>query len=205
MTEYIKHGVNLSYGQKLKLAKAYKDGVSTSIRLSKNNLHGNDNLALTQTQINQIKNATNGVQLNISLSQLKYQMNQEKTGGFLPLLTLIPLIFSGLAAAGGVAGGIASGVNSTRQANEQARHNRAVEEQLKSGSGVVSDVVEKIPVIGNFLRSVLQKIGLGYADINEFQNGGCVCKKNFRVKQIGRGLYLEPSQGNGLFLEPWRG
>jgi hypothetical protein len=205
MTEYIKHGVNLSDRQKLKLAQAFKDGISTSIRLTKNNLHGNDNLALTQTQINQITNAKNGVQLNISLAQLKYQMNQEKTGGFLPLLTLIPLLFSGLAAAGGVAGGVASVVNSSKQANEQARHNRAVEEQLKPGSGVVSDVVGKIPVIGNFLGSVLQKIGLGYADINEFQNGGCVCKKNFRVKQIGRGLYLEPSQGNGLFLEPWRG
>jgi hypothetical protein len=205
MTEYIKHGVNLSDGQKLKLARAYKDGISTSIRLSKNNLHGNENLALTQTQINQIKNAKNGVQLNISLAQLKYQMNQEKIGGFLPLLTLIPLLFSGLAAAGGVAGGVSSIVSAAKSNAEQARHNRAVEEQLKNGSGVVSDVVGKIPLLGNFLGPFLQKIGLGYADINEFQNGGCVCKKNFRVKQIGRGLYLEPSQGNGLFLEPWRG
>ena len=81
---------------------------------------------------------------------------------------------------------------------EQARHNRAVEEQLKPGSGVVSDVVGKIPVIGNFLGSFLQKISLGYADINEFQNGGCVCKKNFRVispckLRSRRGLVVERS------------
>ena len=77
----MKLGVNLSKRQKLKLAKAYKDETSTSIRLSRKDLHGNDDLALTQTQINQIKNAKNGVQLNMSVSQLDYQMHQEKTGG----------------------------------------------------------------------------------------------------------------------------
>ena len=201
----MKHGVNLSKRQKLKLAKAYKDETSTSIRLSRKDLHGNDNLALTQTQINQIKNAKNGVQLNMSVSQLDYQMHQEKTGGFLPLLTLIPLIAGALGAAGGVTGGISAAVSASRSNAEQARHNRVIEEQLKTGTGVVSDVVGKIPGIGHFLGSLLQKIGLGYADINEIKNGRCVCRNNFRVKQIGSGLYLEPSEGNGLFLEPWRG
>ena len=100
MTEYIKHGVNLSDGQKLKLAQAYKKGISTSIRLSKTDLHGNNNLALTQNKINKIKIAKNGVQLNMSISQLKYQMNQKKTRGFLPLFTLNPIIASALGAAG---------------------------------------------------------------------------------------------------------
>ena len=200
MREYIKHGVNLSDGQKLELAESYKDWISTSIRLSKKDLHGNDNLALTQTQINKIEKAKNGVQLNFSVAQLKFQIQQEKTGGFLPLLTtFLPILTSALGALGGVAGGVASAVSASRSNAEQARHNRAVEEQLKSGSGVVSDVVGKIPLLGNFLGPFLQKIGLGYADINEIKKGGCVCKKFFRVKQIGSGLFLEPSEGNGLF------
>ena len=156
-------------------------------------------LALTQTQINKIKKAENGVQLNLSKEQIKYM---EKHGGFLPLF---PLILGALGAAGGLAGGVASAVNSTKQANEQARHNRAIEEQLKSGSGVVSDFVKKVPVIGNIFGPLLRKVGLGCKDVDIIKRGGCVCKNNYRVKQIGSGLYLEPTEGSGLFLDPWKG
>lgn len=59
----------------------------------------------------------------------------EKHGGILPLAALIPLISGILGGVGGLAGGVASAVNSTKANKEQERHNRAVEEQLKSGSG----------------------------------------------------------------------
>ena len=199
MTEYYNHGVNLSKGQAKKIAVAHKKGSGATIRLSKANLNGNINLPLTQTQIKKIKKAKNGVQLNLSESQLKHM---EKTGGFIPLLTLIPIIASALGAAGGVAGGVASAVSSAKANAEQARHNRAIEEQLKSGSGVVSNIVGEIPVIGNFLEPLLQKIGLGInsKDIQKLNSGKCVCCNGLQIKKIGTGLFLEPEHGEGLFL-----
>src|ERR1700759_2011987 len=75
MTEYHKHGVNLSAGQKTKISSYYKKGKNVSIRLSKKDLDGDDFLALTKTQLNQItkaKTAKTGVQLNLSRSQLQH-------------------------------------------------------------------------------------------------------------------------------------
>ena len=201
MTEYHNHGVTLTKGQAKKIYVAQKKGPGVSIRLSKNNLHGDFKLPLTQTQLNKIKKAKSGVQLNLSESQLNHM---EKTGGFIPLLTLIPIIASALGAAGGVAGGVASAVNSKKANDEQARHNRVIEESIKSGSGVVSDVVGKVPVIGTFLASVLQKMGLGIKDINKMKRGGCVCRDGWNMKFQGSGLFLEPHGGEGLFLGPER-
>ena len=200
MTEYHHYGVNLSRGQAKKIDNAYKKGTGVTIKLTKLNLQGNIKLPLTQTQINKIKKAKNGVQLNLSETQLKHM---EKTGGFIPLLALIPIIASALGAAGGLAGGISSAVSASKSNAEQARHNRAVEEQLKAGSGVVSDTVGKIPILGAILGPLLQKLGLGIEDCNKIKNGGCVCRDGYKIKQRGRGLYLEP-EGSGLFLGPRR-
>jgi hypothetical protein len=197
MVVYYKYGVHLSEGVKKKIANACKKGISISIKLSKKNLHGNDMLALTQTQINKIKNAKHGVQLNLSASQLKYMI---KNGGFLQLIPLIAGILGGV---GGLTSGITSMVSAVKSNAEQKRHNEAIEQQLKSGTGVVSNVVGKIPVIGNILEPLLQKIGLGTKDINKIIKGGCLCKDGFLCKQIGSGLYLEP-EGSGLFLGPRR-
>src|SRR6476469_7698327 len=128
------------------MSTAYKNRGRISIKLSKKNLQGNDMLALTQTQLNNIKNEDKGVQLKLSLSQLNHMI---KTGGVLPLLTLIPLIAGAVGAAGGLTGGIASAVSAAKSNAEQARHNREIEEQLKSGTGVVTEVIGKVPVIGH--------------------------------------------------------
>src|SRR5271163_530910 len=200
MTEYHDYGVNLSKGQEKKIYNAYKKGTGVIIRLTKLNLQGEHKLPLTKTQINKIKKAKNGVQLNWSETQLKHM---EKIGGFIPLLPLIGIIASALGAAGGLAGGISSAVSAVKSNVEQARHNRAVEEQLKAGSGVVSDTVGKIPILGNILGPLLQKLGLGIEDCNKIKNGGCVCCDCYKIKQRGRGLYLEP-EGSGLFLGPRR-
>src|SRR5271170_3196091 len=142
MTEYHQYGVTLSEGQAENIYNAHKKGTDVTIRLTKINLQGEYKLPLTHTQINKIKKAKNGVQLNLSKTQLKQleQLEQlEKNSGFLLLAALIPLIFSGIGAAGGLAGGISSAVSAVKSNAEQTRHNRAVEEQLKAGSGVVSD------------------------------------------------------------------
>src|SRR5271163_2748666 len=206
MTEYHQYGVTLSEGQAENIYNAHKKGTGVTIRLTKINLQGEHKLPLTQTQINQIKKAKNGVQLNLSETQLKQlkQLEQlEKNGGFLPLAALIPLIFGGIGAAGGLAGGISSAVSAVKSNAEQARHNRTVEEQLKAGSGVVSDTVGKIPILGTFLAPLLQKLSLGIEDCNQINNGGCVCHDGYKIKQRGKGLYLEP-EGSGLFLGPRR-
>ena len=195
MTEYHELGVTLTKGQIEKIDKAHKSDCDVTVRISKDNLTGQMMLPLTQTQVkklNKAKSVKTGVQLRLSKGQLNHM---EKTGGFLPLLALIPLIAGAVGAAGAATGGIASAVSAAKSNAEQARHNRAIEEMnreaLKTGEGVLSNVVESIPVVGAKLSSMLKKIGLG----------GCV--DNMRGLKIGKGLYLEPI-GCGLFLGPQR-
>src|SRR5271165_776410 len=194
MTEYHMYGLNLSKGQIEKIALAAKQHREVKIRLSKNNLQGDHKLPLTQRQVNKIKKSKTGIDLELSASQLRHL---EKSGGFLPLLALLPAIFGGLGAAGGLAGGIASAVSAAKNAQaaeaaqaETARHNREVEAQLKTGNGLVSEVVGRVPVIGTILKPLLEKLGLGINAQNSLMQGGCV--------KCGKGLYLKP-YGNGLF------
>src|SRR5208282_3058834 len=149
MTDYHMYGLALSKNQIQKIATAAKKPHEVKIRLSKNSLHGDHKLPLTQRQINRIKTTKSGIDLLLSVSQLQHL---EKTGGFIPLLALLPAIFGGLGAAGGLAGGIASAVSSAKNAKaaaaaqaETERHNREIEAQLKTGNGVVSELVGKIP------------------------------------------------------------
>lgn len=204
MTEYYMRGLSLTNGQIKKIISSAKKHESVTIRLSKNNFNGNHKLPLTKTQINRIARAQTGLNLTLSYAQIKHindiVLHSEKTGGVIPLLALIPIIASALGAAGGVAGGVASAVSASNNAKAAAtaqaeleRHNREVEAQLKSGSGVISDYVSKTPMIGNLLKPLLQKLGLGIVDYNRIVKGGCV--------RCGKGLYLKP-YGSGLYIGP---
>jgi hypothetical protein len=232
MTEYYEHGLFLNDNQITKIVKAANNHSSTTIRLSKNNLHGNHKLPLTKTQINRINKTKTGLNLTLSYAQIKHIKNLvsdlQKKGGIIPLLTLIPIIASALGAAGGLAGGISSAVSASNNAkaaaaaqSELERHNREVEKQLKSGEGVVSEYVArcpvldargrtagaepevpdrrcrtgggKVPVIGHYLKHILQKLGLGVSDCNKVLKGGCI--------KCGEGLYLRP-YGQGVFIGP---
>ena len=160
-------------------------------------------------KINKIENSKTGLDLNLSYSQIKHfnkqfiasqNENKFKTGGFLPLLALLPITFEGLGAAGGIAGGVASAVSSAnnikaqnKAQEETERHNREIESQLKQGNGFISDKVEKIPVIGNWITPLLKKVGLGINECDRVMNGGCIC--------LGKGLYIGPS-GGGLYIGP---
>ena len=208
MTEYHMHGLTLTKTQASKIVSAAKKHDSVVIRLANNNLHGNHKLPLTETQVTRINKANKfnkGMDLKLSATQLQHL---EKTGGLLPLLALLPLIFGGLGAAGGVAGGVASAVSAANSAKavaaaaqaETERHNREVEIQLKTGSGIVSDFVGKTPLIGSFLKPLLQKIGLGIKDCNKVMNGGCVCLRKARGR-TGKGLYMR-LYSEGLYIGP---
>ena len=127
-------------------------------------------------------------------------LNNEKEGGILPLLTLLPLIFGGVGAAGAAAGGISEAVkaanekatNDTKNA-EQARHNREVE-RLTSGHGVYLN-----PYKGKSLKDILTPI---VDKIDGLETEG---KKSVRktVKALSPFFKIfESKDGNGIYLSP---
>jgi hypothetical protein len=206
MTNYSLHGLSLTDGQIQKIIRSANKHESVTIRLVPNNFTGNHKLPLTKTQMNQLNRAKTGVNLTLSYAQIKHingivsSVRKKYNGGFIPLLALIPIIASALGAAGGVAGGVASAVSASNNAKAAAaaqaeleRHNREVESQLKAGSGVISDHLGRTPVIGDLLKPLLQKLGLGINDYNRIIKGGCV--------KCGKGLYLKP-YGSGLYIGP---
>ena len=88
MTQYINTKVNISEGQKEKLQHAIKANCSVvSIRLSHEDLKGNDILAVTKSQAKELAKAYEngkGITIRMSSRQLKHNMKIE--GGFLGLL-----------------------------------------------------------------------------------------------------------------------
>ena len=185
MAEYTQFGVTLSENQIRKIKSAHDNNRDVTIRISKQNLSGNMNLPLTQTQIKKIKNSKSGIQLCLSKSQLKY-----KNGGFLPLLlAAIPAM---IGAAGGVAGGIASAINSSKQTSEMTRHNKSIEDITKQqlGSGIISDAVAP-------LSEALKKLGFGECCVKNLK--GCTCGNGLNSLLLLLLLYLE-REGSGLFL-----
>ena len=62
-----------------------------------------------------------------------------KDGNAIPLLALVPLVISGIFALVGAAGTTASVVLSNKQADEQQRHNKAVE-QIAQGGNIDDDI-----------------------------------------------------------------
>ena len=72
---YIKYVVNLSVGQREKLAKALSNKSAITIRLTKSDLTGSDELMLTKIQLKRIQKAMNngtGVDLKISKTQISH-------------------------------------------------------------------------------------------------------------------------------------
>ena len=72
-TNYIPYGVTLSQNQKSKLAKALKNREPITIRLSRSELTGSDELMLTKTQIGRIKRSLSsgkGVDIKITKTQI---------------------------------------------------------------------------------------------------------------------------------------
>ena len=211
MTRYTSYGLDLSENQLEKIINAAKADKGTTIKLTNTATEGPHKFLLTPTQIEKIKNNNGSLNLKLSAVQLR---EMEKSGGFLPLLALLPLIFGGIGAASGIAGGVASAVSSAKNVRtaaaaleEQIRHNKQVEEELKAGSGIISDRIENVPFIKKIVP-YLRKIGLGVSTCKKIMDGETACTKSgVFVKQIGSGIYLGPSEnfGSGLFLSPFLG
>src|SRR5688572_26590866 len=85
MSQYKNIKVNISEGQKDKIKRALEAGRdNVSIRLSHDDLSGEDVLALTQRQINKmIKADENGTGVTIKLSKTQLVHNAEVEGGFI--------------------------------------------------------------------------------------------------------------------------
>ena len=124
----------------------------------------------------------------------------------------MPIVATVLGGLGSVAGTVASTVQKSQANSENERHNKELENQLKSGTGcdklikhynklagkghskneivkslenkfgtgVVSDFLSKIPLLGNLLAPITNMIGLGLK----------VSKKN-----TAKGLYLKSGKG----------
>ena len=151
---------------------------------------------VTKSIINQYHNRP----LNIIDETLMAQIEEvAKTGGILPLL---PLIFAGLAAAGGIAGGaagIAKAVNDKTAADaeqkETERHNREME-KLAKGQGL-TEVLGTIKDFGKkFSKETRKSVKEGLISLADKIN----------ITKQGEGLYLSPkvAEGQGLYLNPYK-
>ena len=122
MESYRSHKFMLTQNQLKKVKKALEEDRPTSLSIPEKNFNGNCPLPLTETELQKIHDGEGMIKVSLSKKKLQH-IRENKEGGFLPLLSLIPMILGGLGAAGGIAGGIAAGVgaaNSNR--NEQAKN-----------------------------------------------------------------------------------
>ena len=153
MTTYHPYGVNLSEGQKEKLARAYKTNTSITIRLSKSQTTGSDELLLTKNQINKIikaKSLGNGVEVKISKTQIRKVMRK---GGSL-FSAIIPLAKSlaptlaktlGLSALSGLASeGASQVVKKMTGRGQRAKRSEAKRSEQTGGFLIPQDKIEKL-------------------------------------------------------------
>ena len=109
MSELHKISVNLSDGQRRKLAKAYRDKEEVSIKLSNKNLSGSDTLMVPKNTVNRVaksKGLGKGVQIKISKANVRKQTGSGIASSVLPVLrNVAPTLGKtmGLAALAGLA------------------------------------------------------------------------------------------------------
>src|SRR5215813_2462671 len=110
MTQYYPFKVYLSDPQKKKLERAYKNNESIGLRIDKTKTPNQD-LKLTNTQINHINKAIQGCNITLSKSQMKQnggfifpspfpippymQAASGQNGGFLSIIVIIKNILGG--------------------------------------------------------------------------------------------------------------
>ena len=81
MTSYYEYKVNLSDGQKIKLASAIQNKTPIALRLKYNQLNGEDELMLTKRQITKIqKSIENGTGTDIKISQTQIRHSVKRGG-----------------------------------------------------------------------------------------------------------------------------
>ena len=199
MSELHKISVNLSDGQKRKLAKAYRDKEEVSIKLSNKNLSGSDTLMVPKNTANRVaksKGLGKGVQIKISKANVRKQTGSGILTSVLPVLrNVAPTIGKtlGLSALAGLASEGASQVikkisgGQIFQVPNQHLFRLAMLSELlnkgqirdlakahQDGSDMLFKITQK--QVGNGIGSILATIGIPmiYA---AFRGNGQSCKK----------------------------
>ena len=202
MTTFHPVSVGLSNGQEKKLQFAMRNGNAISIKLKPENLVGDHQLMVTQTQMNALNKATSkgkGIVLKFSQNQIR------KTGG--SLLGLATAALPMAAKALGLAG-LSFGA----------------EKALKKifGSGIPPGAVELYHLIGKpspAQKKAIKNALVGQGIVGSGQRGGFlgllaslgiplaislvkkVLGKGMRLQPSGKGMRLQPS-GKGMRLQP---
>ena len=129
MTKYTSVKVNISEGQKGKLQRAIKAGCpEVSIHLSHKDLHGNDILAVTNSQAKELAKAReNGKGITIRMTSNQFKHNTKIEGGFIGLLArlaarALPMLAKTVLPALGV--GALSGLASSGVQNLKRSHQK---------------------------------------------------------------------------------
>ena len=58
-----------------------------------------------------------------------------------------------------------------------------------------STSTSRIPVESPFIVHILERLGLGLADINTITKGGCVSSNEICLKTVGGGLFIKTGKG----------
>ena len=159
---------------------------------------------INEEQINSAKEKSGGFLLPLIGKVLSFIKGgsgfETKEGGILPLAALLPLIFGGIAAAGGTAGGIASAVKAANdkakndlELEEQRRHNKVVEESIK-GNGIFLNPY-KGKALKEILIPVIDKIdGVEQEGKKQIKNVIKSLTPFFKIHEVkdGSGIYLKP-------------
>ena len=165
MTNYIDIKINLSDGQKDKIRMAIENNEQVSLRLSNENLNGQDIIGVTQTQFNKMVkayNEGNGTTIRMSKKQLDY--NKKIEGGFIgALLALASVAIPLLAKAAPI---IATGAL----------------------SGLATGAAQRI--IGKHGKGLYLKRGGCVCEITS-EGNGLYLKKGGNLGAAGDGLYLK--------------
>ena len=109
MSELHKISVNLSDGQRRKLAKAYRDKEEVSIKLAHKNLSGGDTLMVPQNIVRRLaksKSSGKGIQIKIARANIRKQTGSGIASSILPVLKNVSPVLGktlGLSALAGLA------------------------------------------------------------------------------------------------------
>ena len=109
MSELHKISVNLSDGQRRKLAKAYRDKEEVSIKLAHKNLSGGDTLMVPQNIVRRLaksKSSGKGIQIKIARANIRKQTGSGIASSILPVLRNVGPVLGktlGLSALAGLA------------------------------------------------------------------------------------------------------
>lgn len=138
----------------------------------------------------------NGKKIFISkniINKLKDKIKDEKSGGVIPLLALLPAILAGVGSTAAVAGGVATAVNQAKQARKTDFETEKVKEELKQlkehnktnkenneekGEGIFLNKFE-----GRGVYDILKSKGL---KLKTFKDN------ELKISKYGDGLYLFP-------------